>query len=106
MSVVLDSDVSASVKTPFNSDRTTEATRVKAPTETTDQTDPEHLVRRITRIIRRETNLGVQEMNVRFEDNKVIVTGYCRTFYTKQLVQQAVLSVLAEYELVNLVRVV
>lgn len=71
-----------------------------------DDRNAEELIRRITRLIKRETNLGVQEMKVRFEGGQVVISGCCRTFYTKQLAQEAVLSVIGDVELVNQIRVV
>ena len=68
--------------------------------------DTDELVRRVSRMIRRETNLGIQEMKVGFEEQKLVISGYCRTFYTKQLAQQAVLAEIGEVELVNRIRVV
>lgn len=64
-----------------------------------------HLIERIKRMIRRETNLGVQEMRVSVEDGKVVLSGHCRTFYTKQLAQQAAMKVIGTDELVNDIRV-
>lgn len=71
-----------------------------------DETVPEDLIRRITRLIKRETSLGVQEMKVVFENGRLVLSGYCRTFYTKQLAQQAVMTVIGDVELVNDIRVV
>lgn len=71
-----------------------------------DDKNAEELIRRISRLIKRETNLGVQEMKVRFDDGQVVISGCCRTFYTKQLAQEAVLAVIGEVRLVNNIRVV
>lgn len=76
---------------------------VPAPAESVDT---DELIRRICRIVKRETNLGVQEMQVTFEDDRLFLHGYCRTFYTKQLAQQAALTILGDIELVNNIRVV
>lgn len=70
-----------------------------------EQFDREELIRHVSREIKRETNLGVQEMQVRFENGVVVLSGYCRTFYTKQLAQQAVMKVLGEIKLINQIRV-
>ncbi len=67
--------------------------------------DADDLIDRMSRLIKRETNLGVLEMQVRFEGGRVILEGYCRTFYTKQMAQQAVLTALGKVELVNNIRV-
>ena len=71
-----------------------------------ESVDIDELICRICRIIKRETNLGVREMQVMFENGRLILNGYCRTFYTKQLAQQAVLAILGDIELVNNIRVV
>lgn len=68
--------------------------------------DVDNLVYRISRLIKRETNLGVQEMQVCVENDCLILRGYCRTFYTKQMAQQAVLKILGDIEMVNEIRVV
>lgn len=65
----------------------------------------EELIRQISRLIKRETHLGVQEMKVCMENGKMIISGYCRTFYTKQLAQEAALKILGNVELVNNIRV-
>ncbi len=67
--------------------------------------DMEEFITKIKRLIRRETNLGVQEMRVTLENGKVILSGYCRTFYTKQLAQQAAMKVIGTDELVNEIHV-
>lgn len=70
-------------------------------TRTCEKTDIPELVRQIFCIVKRETNLGVQEMNLFFENGTWVLTGYCRTFYTKQLAQEAVLKVIGDVDLVN-----
>lgn len=72
----------------------------------THTVDTSELVRNISRLIKRETNLGVQEMEVFFEEGKLVLTGYCKTFYTKQLAQQAAVKLIGVTELVNRIRVV
>lgn len=69
------------------------------------EVDADELVRNISRLIRRETNLGVQEMKVEYRDGQLILSGYCRTFYTKQIAQEAALKLLGEVSLVNKIRV-
>jgi osmotically-inducible protein OsmY len=69
------------------------------------ETDTSELIAKIKRMIRRETNLGVQEMRVSMEGGKVVLSGHCRTFYTKQLAQQAAMTVIGTDELVNEIRV-
>ncbi|MDR3198736.1 MAG: BON domain-containing protein [Planctomycetaceae bacterium] len=64
-------------------------------------TDIPELVRQIFRTIKRDTNPGVQEMNIFFENGKWVLTGYCNTFYTKQLAQEAVLRIIGDADLIN-----
>jgi len=75
------------------------------PFESVFESDLKELITEIKRMIRRETNRGVQEMQVAMENGKVVLSGYCRTFYTKQLAQQAAMKVLGTDELVNEIRV-
>lgn len=70
-----------------------------------EDVDTDELIRKITRQIKRKTNFGVQEMAVTFQDGKMILTGYCRTFFTKQLAQEAALKFVGECVLVNKIRV-
>ncbi|MDR2440218.1 MAG: BON domain-containing protein [Planctomycetaceae bacterium] len=64
-------------------------------------TDISELIQQISCTIRQETNLGVQEMNIFFENGKWVLTGYCNTFYTKQLAQEAVLRIIGDADLIN-----
>ena len=73
--------------------------------ESVFESEMEELLSKIKRLIRRETNLGVQEMRVTLENGKVVLSGHCRTFYTKQLAQQAAMKVIETDELVNDIRV-
>ncbi|MDR2115525.1 MAG: hypothetical protein LBP87_04005 [Planctomycetaceae bacterium] len=64
-------------------------------------TDIPELIRQIFCTVKQETNLGVQEMNIFFENGKWVLTGYCNTFYTKQLAQEAVLRIIGDVDLIN-----
>jgi osmotically-inducible protein OsmY len=59
------------------------------------------LILKVLHLIKQETNLGVQEINVFLENGKLVLTGFCRSFYTKQLAQEAVLKVIDDIDLVN-----
>lgn len=100
MPVLVESETSVTTK------RIKEITNTAFERSYFDEGGSVELVRRLSRLIRRETNLGVQDMSVHYENGKVILAGYCRTFYTKQLAQQAAMSVLGGAELVNNIRVV
>ncbi len=67
--------------------------------------DKDELVRQIAHLVKRETRLGVQDMKVQFENGKMILTGLTRTFYAKQLAQEAALRVIGNVVLVNAIRV-
>ncbi|MDR2755793.1 MAG: BON domain-containing protein [Planctomycetaceae bacterium] len=73
---------------------------VSNPT-TCKTTDISELIRQIFCTIKQETNLGVQEMSIFFENGKWVLTGYCNTFYTKQLAQEAVLRIIGDVDLIN-----
>jgi hypothetical protein len=59
------------------------------------------LVRQVLHLIKQETNLSIQEINVFLENGKLVLTGICRSFYTKQLAQEAVLKIINDIDLVN-----
>jgi hypothetical protein len=63
------------------------------------------LVQQISHIINQETNLGVQDMVVFIENEKMILTGNCRSFRTKQLAQAAALKIIGDVDLVNRIHV-
>ncbi len=67
--------------------------------------DTEALVRKITRLVNQATRLGVHNMDLRFANGTIIMSGFCRTFYTKQLAQEAALKVVGDVDLVNAIRV-
>ncbi len=67
--------------------------------------DGDELIRKIARLIKRQTNFGVQEMRVFFENGTVVLAGYCHTFYTKQLAQEAALKLIGDANLENRIRV-
>jgi hypothetical protein len=55
----------------------------------------------ITRIIVKKTFASVQSLKVDLEPNRVILTGFCDSYYTKQLAQQAVMDIVIDMEIVN-----
>ncbi|MDR0706036.1 MAG: BON domain-containing protein [Planctomycetaceae bacterium] len=59
------------------------------------------LIRNVLHLIKQETNLGVQEINVFLENGKLVLTGFCRSFYTKQRAQAAVLKIIDDIDVVN-----
>jgi osmotically-inducible protein OsmY len=61
---------------------------------------------KIMRIVIKNTYAGVQSLQVRLEPNRVTLTGFCENYYTKQLAQQAILSVVGNREIVNDIAVI
>ena len=57
--------------------------------------------RDIVRAINRLTNSRIQSLNVLLESDRVILTGYCKTYYMKQLAQEAVLKIAQYCEIIN-----
>ena len=47
------------------------------------------------------TYSGVQSLKVDLEPNRVMLTGFCDSYYTKQLAQQAVMAIVLDREIVN-----
>jgi hypothetical protein len=75
------------------------------PLESSETRDTSELIRQIYRMVKQATNSGIQEMNVFLENGKMVLTGDCLTFYTKQLAQEAVLKVADNIDLVNRIHV-
>jgi osmotically-inducible protein OsmY len=67
--------------------------------------EEENLAVRIERRIRRATDDRVHELRVEVATGQVVLRGRCGTFYTKQLAQQAVLSLSARARLMNQIEV-
>ncbi len=80
-------------------------TQISSHAKAASNIDPAELARRIARMIKRETYLGVQDMKVRFENGTLILSGLCHTFYTKQLAQEAALKIMGDVDLVNAIHV-
>ena len=70
-----------------------------------DDAELEEKIEKIKRFVRHETNRGVQEMRVSMKNGKFVLAGHCRTFYTKQLAQQAAMKVIGADELINEIHV-
>jgi osmotically-inducible protein OsmY len=60
---------------------------------------------RIRRAIRRETRGGVSDLKVEIEPRTIRLRGYCRSFYCKQLAQQAAMRLSGETALDNQIEV-
>jgi osmotically-inducible protein OsmY len=79
--------------------------KISSNHEISNIVETSELVRQVSHLIKRKTNLGVQEINVFLENGKLILTGFCRSFYTKQLAQEAVLKMIDDIDLVNQINV-
>jgi len=56
---------------------------------------------KVTRIITKNTYAGVQSLKVVLEPHRVTLTGFCESYYIKQLAQQAIMDVVIDVEIVN-----
>ncbi|MGE0607923.1 MAG: BON domain-containing protein [Pirellulales bacterium] len=63
--------------------------------------DQEKLAARIERLVRRQTNDKVRELRVVVLSERIILSGRCGTFYSKQLAQHAAMTLADESPLVN-----
>lgn len=66
----------------------------------------EELAGDLLRRIQRETAGRIQDLQVRFVSDGVVLSGRCRTYYTKQLAQHCVLRRLGEEHVYNQIEVV
>ena len=64
------------------------------------------LTMRIKRSVRRQTNGGVQELQVLIDAASIRLQGRCTSFYSKQLAQTAAMRLCGELEVVNEIEVV
>lgn len=59
------------------------------------------LIGRIFKAIHRATSQGVRELKVAWDDDQLVLSGHCRTFYTKQIAQKAAMKLLGDTMLRN-----
>jgi osmotically-inducible protein OsmY len=69
------------------------------------QVDLRALAQRIKRTVRRETNGGVQDLNVRIDPAGILLQGRCSSFYCKQLAQTAAMRLSDGASVVNEIEV-
>lgn len=80
--------------------------------ERTDDSDNVHdaeikeLIGRITKAVLRATSRGVQQLEIRCDGEFLLLLGFCRTFYTKQVAQEAAMALAEKKKLLNRIRVV
>ena len=68
--------------------------------------EAERLAASIERAVWRETGGGVRDLHVEVNHRGVLLTGRCRTYYTKQKAQHAAMTVSCEGQLTNEIQVV
>jgi osmotically-inducible protein OsmY len=68
--------------------------------------EAERLAASIERAVWQETGGGVHDLRVEVSRRGVLLTGHCRTYYTKQKAQHAAMTVSCEGQLTNEIRVV
>jgi osmotically-inducible protein OsmY len=69
------------------------------------QVDLRALALRIKRTVRRETNGGVQDLNVRIDPAGIFLQGRCCSFYCKQLAQTAAMRLGGGASIINEIEV-
>jgi len=67
--------------------------------------EAEALAAHIERAVQRETRHGVRNLSVDVDDEGIRLRGRCDTYYTKQLAQQAVMSMPGGDHLTNAIEV-
>jgi osmotically-inducible protein OsmY len=70
-----------------------------------DARQAELLARRIDLVVRQATGQAVRSLEVEVNGQIVRLRGFCSTFYSKQLAQQAVMAVLSDEQLFNEIEV-
>jgi hypothetical protein len=55
----------------------------------------------IEQAVTKNTHAGVKSLGVDMEPNRVTLTGFCDSFYIKQLAQQAIIDMILDREIVN-----
>jgi osmotically-inducible protein OsmY len=59
----------------------------------------------IRKAIREATNGGIYRLSVEVDDRKVVLRGYCQTFYAKQKAQQAAMVIFDDGQVNNEIQV-
>ncbi len=77
----------------------------KSPAIDESQYDAECLAARIEQVVWHATAAGVKNLRVELRDDQVILTGRCRTYYTKQIAQHVAMETAAGWSVVNRIEV-
>ena len=78
---------------------------VRAETPPPPSVDVQALTARIRRTVRRETRGGVSQLKVEIDSRGIRLRGQCRSFYCKQLAQQAAMRLAGEAPVDNQIEV-
>ncbi len=96
------------VKEDFMESLSTETSVVSAPVRArplAPSRDARLLASRIERAIQQETGRGVRSLNVEVGLESVVLTGFCHTYYCKQLAQHAAMSIVRIIVVINSIEV-
>ena len=55
----------------------------------------------IMKVVATNTYSGVQSLKVDLKSNRITITGFCESYYIKQLAQQAIMDMVIDMEIVN-----
>jgi len=55
----------------------------------------------IMKVVAINTFNGIHSLKVDLEPNRVTVTGFCESYYIKQLAQQAIMNMVIDIEIIN-----
>lgn len=86
-------------------DKTTQESPPLEQLQPAPQVDLRALALRIKRSVRRETNGGVQDLNVRIDPGGIFLHGRCSSFYCKQLAQTAAMRLGGGASVINEIEV-
>ncbi len=77
----------------------------KPPAIDESQYEAECLAAKIEQVVWHATAAGVRDLRVESRDHEVILTGRCRTYYTKQIAQHVAMEAAVGWSLVNRIEV-
>jgi osmotically-inducible protein OsmY len=82
-----------------------QAFEAKTPSPAPPVVDVSAWASRVRRAVRRETRGGVDQLKVEIDSRGIRLRGQCRSFYCKQLAQQAAMRLSAEANVDNQIEV-
>jgi len=66
-----------------------------------EDSHPCEYVSSMMKIVSINTYNGIHSLKVDLDPNRIMLTGYCESYYIKQLAQQAVMDMVIDMEIVN-----